>query len=135
MTIRLVIMNLLSRREYSFHELFSRLAGKFPEDEITTILEQLKREGLQSDERYAEMRIRVRSQSGYGPLFIENELVKGGIDKDLISSLIESSDIDWVTIASIQKQKRNFKSDIHCKQFLFRKGFENSTIQKVMKQE
>ena len=135
MTIRVAAMNLLARREYSMKELVSRLASKFPKEEVMETLEQLKNENLQSDLRYAEMRLRVRSKAGYGSLFIENELVSAGLDAELVSSVIRSSDLDWVHLAEIQKQKKVFKDDAHLRRYLYRKGFENSVIQKVIKGE
>ena len=135
MTVRLAAMNLLARREYSMKELVSRLASKFPKEEVLETLEQLKNENLQSDLRYAEMRLRVRSKAGYGPLFIENELMSAGLKTELISSVIRTSDLDWVQLAAAQKQKKEFKDDAHLRRYLYRKGFENSIIQKVIKGE
>ena len=70
MSLRLAAMDCLARREYSYHELYQKLSKKQGQENLMSVLESLKNEGLQSDNRYASMRVKVRSQAGYGPRFI-----------------------------------------------------------------
>ena len=55
---------LLSRREYFAKELATRIARKFPQEDAAPALEKLQEQGLQSDERCAQMRARALYQSG-----------------------------------------------------------------------
>ena len=55
---------LLSRREYFAKELATRIARKFPRQDAAPALEKLQEQGLQSDERCAQMRARALRQSG-----------------------------------------------------------------------
>jgi regulatory protein len=99
--VRLAAMNLLARREHSIWELQSKLRRRFPDDEI--IREQLARladERLQSDERFAESYIQHRSDKGYGPVRLREELRQRGVAEADIGTAMESLDIDWRALAT-----------------------------------
>ena len=81
--LRQAAMDFLARREHSLHELRTKLIRKFPEVSPTlvlAVLSRLKTEGLQSDERYAESRIRYRLERGFGYHHIRNDLISRGVD-------------------------------------------------------
>jgi regulatory protein len=79
-------MDYLARREHGFLELVTKLKEKGFSELLSheTVL-KLKEEDLQSDERYAEMIVNVRSARGYGPLRIAYELKIKGIETEIIS--------------------------------------------------
>ena len=82
-TLRERALRLLARREHSRAELARKLrtyAG--PEEELETLLEDLSRRGLLSDERYAESRAHALSRK-YGAARIAHELRAKGLDKEL----------------------------------------------------
>ena len=89
-------LRLLSRREYSRHELAQKLlrlssqADDNPpadlEEQITKVLDDFEVQGWLSDERYAEALVRRRSQR-YGLRRVADELQRAGIDPNMISSL------------------------------------------------
>jgi len=82
-TLRERALRLLARREHSLAELAGKLrtyAG--PGEELETLLEDLSRRGLLSDERYAESRAHALSRK-YGAARIAHELRAKGLDKGL----------------------------------------------------
>ncbi len=82
-TLRERALRLLARREHSRAELARKLrtyAGA--EEELETLLEDLSRRRLLSDERYAESRAHSLSRK-YGSARIAHELRAKGLDKGL----------------------------------------------------
>ena len=82
-TLRERALRLLARREHSRAELARKLRTyASPEEELETLLEELSRRRLLSDERYAESRAHVLSRK-YGAARIAHELRAKGLDKGL----------------------------------------------------
>jgi regulatory protein len=82
-TLRERALRLLTRREHSRAELARKLrtyAGQ--EEELETLLEDLSRRKLLSDERYAESRVHSLSRK-FGAARIARELRAKGLDKEL----------------------------------------------------
>ncbi len=76
-------LRLLARREHSRAELGRKLAAHArPEDDLESLLEDLSRRRLVSDERYAESRVHSLS-SKFGAARIAHELRAKGLDKEL----------------------------------------------------
>ncbi len=111
-------MDLLARREHSFHELYAKLRRKFPSNSTSADIEnnddaaceldnlikqqclQLAEENLQSDERFVESFINGRKAKGKGPLRIRQELEQKKIDADLLSIYLDDSDAEWECLAA-----------------------------------
>ena len=69
LVLRRAAMDFLARREHSLYELKTKLIRKFPDLSpklVLAVLSRLTIEGLQSDERYTESRIRYRLERGFG---------------------------------------------------------------------
>ena len=82
-TLRERALRLLARREHSRAELGRKLAVHVaPEDDLETLLEDLQRRKLLSDERYAESRAHALSRK-FGAARIAHELRAKGLDKGL----------------------------------------------------
>lgn len=100
----------LGQREHSRRELLSKLADKFnlPVDapELQQCLARLAADGYQSDERFAEMFVRSRRARGYGPVFIEQELRRRGLELSLVVESVRRGDTDWLSLASEVKRKK-----------------------------
>ncbi|MBS9403176.1 regulatory protein RecX [Halomonas sp. TRM85114] len=97
-------IRLLSRREYSRHELVERLAAKGHDPAaIGECLDDLAERGLQSDTRFAESFVRSRIQRGQGPMKIRIELERRGIDREQVSAAFvdcePSGEPDWFSLA------------------------------------
>lgn len=91
---------LLGRREYSQHELINRLRKKWPQAEgIRTLVEQLARENLVSDERFAESFVRSRVRRSQGPVKIRAQLRGRGVSDEIIAQVLESNSAEWFDLA------------------------------------
>lgn len=127
-------MDLLARREHSQFELARKLRMKgFAEDDIPRTLDSLMKKGLLSDQRFAEHYCRVRSQRGFGPLRIEQELHERGVSAELIAvTMDEFSNQDWKEMAQITWKKKfsgkkpsDYQSWAKQKRFLQYRGFSD----------
>lgn len=134
--LRVAAINLLSRREYSRHELLQKLSQRSDNIElIEQLLERLTSAGYQSDQRFAESFLRSRINRGLGRMRIERELKDKGISIDLID-LVFQQDHDWFELAyeaGLKKSQNLDLSDYKEKQKLFRylayRGFAMDQIQ------
>ncbi len=137
--IRRAAMDLLARREHSFHELTQKLKARFPEADVILALEQLREENLQSDQRFLEAYIRYRASRGFGPLKIEAELYPKGLDPSEVKEALYSGDYDWVELCRQAREKRfpaldsqNPKDRARCQRFLQGRGFGFEEIRKAL---
>ncbi len=138
--IRRAAMNLLARREHSKKELSEKLSRRF--DDFILLSQQIDRlesEGLQSDRRFTESYVRYRSQSGQGPIRIDQELRQRGIEDRLLQDLLWSANIDWFEIISRAYKKRFTDPEIKDQKekarrlrFLQYRGFDFELIQRLM---
>lgn len=101
--VRLRLMNLLARREYSVLELERKL-GELPY--FDEALARLQGQGLQSDLRFAESYLRSKSQQGRGPVRIRQELRQKGIPDAVIAGVFAEQKIDWFAIAADVYQRK-----------------------------
>ena len=106
MQIREKALQWLSRRDYSARELVQRLISQYDVHDIEPVLLQLKEQGLQSDERFAQMLVRSRARKGLGPLRIRSELKQKGVAGLLIDAVMAESGEDWFDVARRCYQKR-----------------------------
>jgi regulatory protein len=108
--IRGAALVLLGQREHSRRELLGKLSDKFnlPVDasELQQCLARLAKDGYQSDERFAEVFVRSRKARGYGPVFIEQELRRRGLEVSLVVESVRRSDTGWLSLASEAKRKK-----------------------------
>jgi regulatory protein len=130
----------LSIREHSYFELEQKLTRKgFEKKVIDSVLSQLQAGNLLSDERFAESYVRMRTQKGFGPLRIQQELRERGIAEELAKDVLETNETSWVTLARNARQKR-FGEDLpkgqreFAKQarFLQYRGFAPSQIKDAL---
>lgn len=105
--IKTSALRLLARREYSRLELFRKLSQKYASGtNIQSVLDQLKEQGYQSDDRFTEMFIRSKVRAGNGPFKIKIELREKGICESTALSAFDRQSIDWYQIAKEVKRKR-----------------------------
>ncbi|WP_291511799.1 regulatory protein RecX [Acidithiobacillus sp.] len=94
----------LARREYARTEL-RRLLLRSCADQVLVdaVLDRLEAEGLLSDARYAEARLRSTRQRGFGPWRLRHDLQRAGarVDDDALLG-----DTDWREVASLALEKR-----------------------------
>ena len=136
-SIRLKIMDFLSRREHSSREIFNKLSPRVESKELLEEeIEKLKADGLLSDERFAESYFQSRKNRGYGPLRIRNELKQRGVGDQIFSPL--SDEIEWSEFA-LEALKKKVRGDmptetkdiLKLKKFLNYRGFEFQDIDKA----
>jgi regulatory protein len=85
-TLRERALRLLARREHSRAELTRKLqAYASSADDLESLLDELTRRKLLSDERYAESRARALSRK-FGTSRVTHELRARGIGKDLVTA-------------------------------------------------
>lgn len=94
-------IRLLARREHATAEIKQKLKFRGYDDEMATeIIDDLTRQRLLSDERFAEMFVRSRAGRGQGPVRLRAELRQLKLSPELIESRIKSAAVDWITLAS-----------------------------------
>ena len=104
---KVIAMDLLARREHSRRELIDKLKlREFEGEEVEAYLDRLAERGLQSDERFAQSFIRQRSQNGYGPVRVRQELRQKGIEDSAINLHFETLSIDWYKVAVMAWRKK-----------------------------
>jgi len=133
---RHVALGLLARREHSRAELSSKLGARGLQDDLVcTLLDQLVAEGLLSDERFAEIYVRTRSEKGFGPVRIRHELRQHGVDGDTIHVFLDAAAIAWDEIISRERAKRfgdtlpdEYRERARQARFLQQRGFTAEQI-------
>jgi len=135
-------IRLLARREHSRHELVNKLQQRKITEavDLNALMDQLVQGNYLSDQRFAEMFVRVRIQRGQGPQKIQYELSQRGVDATLIAESMQSLEVDWFILAQQQRQKRfglplpdNYKEQARQSRFLAGRGFFSNTIQMIFK--
>ncbi len=138
-------VRLLGRREHSVAELRSKIRHKHRDLDQPTLehlLETLQQDRLLSDERYAEVAIRSRIRRGYGPKYIEQELMSKGVSSELVESVMEQTMLDqaydWVQLAADQISRRHPHTAqdsaawLKAARFLARRGYPSNLVMQVL---
>jgi regulatory protein len=105
--LRRAAMNLLARREHCAIELREKLARRGGEPAlIDSVLAELGKEGLQSDERFVEAFLHMHRNRGHGPVRILRELELRGVQRELAESAVEPRASSWSELARQWRQRR-----------------------------
>ena len=136
-SIRLKIMDFLSRREHSSKEIFKKLSPRVESKELLEEeIEKLRTDGLLSDERIAESYFQSRKNRGYGQVRIRNELKQRGVGDKIFYPL--SNEIEWSEFALEALKKKvsgnmptETKDILKLKRFLNYRGFDFQDIDKA----
>ncbi len=140
LSCRNAALGLLARREHSTQELQRKLDARgYGNDEIDTVLADLHREHLLSDERFTEEYVRFRVNKGFGPVRLKQELAERGISAAQAAPYLEG--YDWFDLAAEARVKRfghlepdDFKHRAKQMRFLQYRGFTAEQIRNVFKQ-
>jgi regulatory protein len=142
--LRRAAMDYLARREHSLFELLQKLGKKFPETDrelLLEVLETLKSENLQSDERFTESYVRYRKSRGFAYLHIKAALAGRRVSDSLITKHLLIDDEDWQLTAGqlVVKKLRHqespsYGSKLHRRitRFLQSRGFASTEIRKAL---
>ena len=105
-------IRLLARREHAKSEIKQKLKFRGYDDELAdAVIDDLTRQRLLSDERFAEMFVRSRAERGQGPVRLRAELRRLKLTPELIESRIKAADVDWTALAR-DIRRRKFGRDI-----------------------
>ena len=140
-SVRRIGMDFLARREHSEQELRRKLNARTEDaDEAEVVLQQLKDEGLQSDERFTEAYVHHRVNAGIGPLKIGYELRQKGIDESLAEVFLEPREEEWDVMMRQQRVRKYGDSIPHdyaerMKQarFLQNRGFSPESVMRLFR--
>ncbi len=138
-SLRIKIMNFLARREHTNKEIYEKLKNRVEDlNLLTEEITKLMDEGLIDNKRFAEQYIYSRSTKGFGPLRIEQELNKRGVDQKISQELLNSK--DWSNFAKLALQKKkgsnilvDGKDILKIKRFLNYRGFNNFHIEEAFR--
>lgn len=130
----------LAMREHSVDELRTKLLHKKHDAALVEqLLSDLQNENLLSNQRFACSYWRVRSERGYGPMRIRQELQHKGIDAELIQWALDDADIDfYAQVRHVYSKKyrdapiEDFKDKQKRQAFLYRRGFDAALIRHVV---
>lgn len=133
---RLAAMRLLTRREHSCQELQQKLKNKgFDESLVEQTTDDLKQQGLLSDERFAESYLRFRRNKGHGPIRIKQELKQRGVSDDIVAATVIEDDPEWFDLACKVREKRfgkalpeNITDRAKQQRFLQYRGFNHQQL-------
>lgn len=137
--IHVAISRLLARREYASREIQEKLLRKgYAESDIAKALQDYQEKDWQSDQRFAEAYFNMRARRGYGPLRILPELAQRGIEKEMVTDLLDQT--NWPQqLARIHQKyfKGNIPNTIQDQQkqmrFLLQRGFPQPLILALLK--
>lgn len=134
-------LGFLSRREYSYKELEQKLKGYAEEqDDLPALLEDFKKRGWLSEERYTEQIVHAR-KGKFGSLKVAHELREHGVAEELISKAVaEVKNDELANARAVQNKKYGYlptNREEWAKQarFLQSRGFGFDVIKQVLKGE
>jgi len=125
-------VGLLSKREYTKRELFTRLCYRFTKECAVAAVKKCAEEKWQSDERYCQLAFEHYINQGYGPFKISFELKKRGISASLYEPLLDVQDFVEVALRYLMHkydttQQYDFAGKQKILSHLARRGFSNDT--------
>lgn len=132
-------LGLLVRREHSRKELTRKLTARGIETEAATAaVEKLTEAGWQDDTRFAENLVRMRANTGYGPLHIRAELGTHGLDSEQIAAAMDTFEGDWAENARDLVRRRfgeagpqELAQRRKAADLLARRGFDGDSIRRA----
>ncbi len=141
-------LRLLGRREHGRAELQAKLTAKgCPSAVVAEVLDGLRENGAQSDERFAAALARRRVERGYGPLYIRAELRDRQVDAGLAEDALSQPPAYWSEVAARALAKKfpsrdkggldaSAKTASYAAQarFLSRRGFPAELIHRLLEQ-
>lgn len=133
-------VDLLSRRDHSKKELSDKLKQKGFGNDFDEVFEKLEGYGYLNDERFARNYVKQLIEfKSFGKMRIKQELFKKGIDRELISEIMEDIEPDEEALVELieRKYKRNLGDEKGVKRTfntLVRLGYSYSEIKSALSQ-
>lgn len=132
-------LGLLVRREHSRKELTRKLTSRGIEGEAAqAAVDKLTEAGWQDDTRFAENLVRMRANTGYGPIHVRAELGTHGLDSEQIATAMETFEGDWTENARDLVRRRfgeagpqDLAQRRKAADLLARRGFDGDSIRRA----
>jgi len=132
-------LGLLVRREHSRKELTRKLTSRGIEDEAAqAAVDKLTEAGWQDDTRFAENLVRMRANTGYGPIHVRAELGTHGLDSEQITAAMDTFECDWTEKARDLVRRRfgeagpqDLAQRRKAADLLARRGFDGDSIRRA----
>ncbi len=133
-------LRLLAQRDHSRYELAQKLRQRCDCDteSLDQLLDRLQELGYLNDLRFAQSFIRYSAMKGRGSQRVLYDLQERGVDTDLITQALAEAEIDWITLACEQRNKKfgsslpkNYQERARQSRFLAGRGFSLETIKAV----
>ncbi|MGC6389786.1 recombination regulator RecX [Ewingella sp. S1.OA.A_B6] len=129
-------------KEWQEEDEQKKIERQIPEDispeHVQSVIDYCYQHNWLDDAKFADHYISGRSRKGYGAQRIRSELQQKGVDKEIIATALENSDIDWCVIArdlAVRKFDEPLPTDWKEKskvmRYLLYRGFYNEEIQSV----
>ena len=139
--IRNKAMDLLARREHSEQELRQKLKTReYDADAIDAVLQALKEDRLQSDERFTESYVNHRFNAGVGPLKIRYELRQKGVSDGLVDVFLEPLSDQWDELMTRQRVRKfgapipdDYAERMKQARFLQNRGFSPESVMRLFR--
>lgn len=137
MKLREKALNLLARREHSRAELVRKLAPHGDPDEVAVLLDDLERENLLSNARYAESLAHARA-GRHGSLRLRADLRDKGVPDPVIAEVLEEARQNDMACASevwLRKFGRHPESAAERARqvrFMLGRGFPAEVVRRVV---
>lgn len=131
----------LAMREHSRSEIRNKLKRKeYSGDvDLDALLDILEEKDYLNEERFTESFIRYRIARGQGAVKIVNDLKIRGVSSYLINRSIQEADVDWLVVATEQREKKfgegqpiDIKGKARQVRFLAGRGFPFGIIYSVV---
>lgn len=135
------VLWLLGRQEYSRRELTKKLQQKEATPEfIEALLDWCEEHNFINEQRYVEGFLRRHIAKKHGLKRIQSEAMAKGIDRALLSTIVETMEIDWFQLAqeAYLKKYSNAQNDFDYKEkakrtrYLMYRGFSYEQIDFAM---
>lgn len=137
MTLRERALALLARREHSRVELARKLGAYGAEDEVAILLDELERENLLSNARFAEMLTHARA-GRHGSVRLKADLREKGVPAEVLEAALDvARDNDLEAARSVWLKKfgapaRDAAERARQMRFLAGRGFPADVVRKVL---
>jgi regulatory protein len=119
----------LSFRIRSTGEVQQYLRRKGFEDQSDSVIDRLIREGYLNDGTFTKSWAKMRSEMNWSPRAIRFELMRKGIAKDIVETVIDTDDADRAIQQLVEKKMRRHGYDRdRLMRFLIGRGFSYSQI-------
>ena len=97
-------LRLLTAREYGYDELLRKVSQKYQNQTAENAVMRCRENGLQSDERFAQLLCRHAEIKLSGPGSVKIDAMRRGLDPDELDPYLDEIDFDALALAFLQKR-------------------------------